>query len=136
MGTVGAIVGMSFLAAIGILLVVLGCALPEFKTDKVSWYAMFNLFFYVLAPIPALIVRRVGNDFSDFGGTSNLCVEVSLFFTAGIIVSAFGLPIVLARANIIKMGAMGLVVTGNFFIFLTIFLFFAVLGGDDNDMGF
>ena len=28
------IVGMSFLAAIGILLVVLGCALPEFHTMK------------------------------------------------------------------------------------------------------
>lgn len=126
---------MSFLAAIGILLVVLGCALPEFKTPKGSWYAMFNLFFYILAPIPALIVRRVGNDFSNFGGTSNLCVEIALFFTAGIVVSAFGLPIVLARSKVIAMGAMGLVVTGNFFIFLTIFLFFAMFGNDD-DMGF
>lgn len=135
MGTLGGIVGMSFLAAIGILLVVLGCALPEFKTEKGSWYAMFNLFFYVLAPIPALIMRRLGSDFSNFGGSSNLVVEISLFFTAGIIVSAFGLPIVLARAHIIKYGAMGLVMVGNFFIFLTIFLFFAVFGEED-ELGF
>jgi hypothetical protein len=133
MGTLGSIVAMSFLASIGILLLVLGCALPEFKTQQGSWYAMFNLFFYILAPIPVLIMRRMGSDMSDFGGTSNLCVEVSLFFTAGIVVSAFGLPIVLARAGIIKMGAMGLVVTGNFFIFLTIFLFFAYVVGESDD---
>ena len=28
------------------------------------------VFFYVLAPIPALIVKRVGADFSSFGGVS------------------------------------------------------------------
>ncbi|XP_057297956.1 leptin receptor gene-related protein-like [Hydractinia symbiolongicarpus] len=135
MGTLGAIVGMSFLCAIGILMVVLGCALDEFKTERGPWWIMFNLFFYILAPIPALIVRRVGSDFSSFSGTSNLVAEIALFFTAGIVVSAFGLPIVLARAGIIKYGAMGLVMTGNFFIFLTILLFFTVFQAED-EFGF
>jgi len=135
MGTLGAIVGMSFLCAIGILLVVLGCALESFKTAKGSWWIMFNLFFYVLAPIPALIVRRTGTDFSSFSGSSNLVIEICLFFTAGIVVSAFGLPIVLARAAIIKYGAMALVMTGNLFIFLTILLFFTVFEQED-DFGF
>lgn len=135
MGTLGAIVGMSFLCAVGILLVVLGCALDEFQTDRGSWWIMFNLFFYVLAPIPSLIVRRLGSDFSSFSGTSNLVVELALFFTSGIVVSAFGLPIVLARAGIIKYGAMGLVMTGNLFIFLTILLFFTAFNQED-DFGF
>ncbi|XP_065657318.1 leptin receptor gene-related protein isoform X2 [Hydra vulgaris] len=135
MGTLGAIIGMSFLCAIGILLLVLGCSLDEFKTKKGSWWIMFNLFFYVLVPIPALIVRRLGADFSSFSGSSNLVVELALFFTSGIVVSAFGLPVVLARAHIIKYGAMGLVMTGNLFIFLTILLFFTAFQPED-DIGF
>lgn len=135
MGTLAGIIGMSFLAAIGILLVVLGCALDEFKTDRGPWWIMFNLFFYILAPIPALIVKRVGTDFSSFSGASNLVAEIALFFTAGIVISAFGLPIVLARASIIKYGAMACVMVGNFFIFLTILLFFTVFDQED-ELGF
>eukprot|EP00794_Sanderia_malayensis_P008144 gene8144-9014_t len=123
------IVGMSFAAAIGILLVVLGCALKEFQTPKGPWWVLFNLFFYVLAPIPALITRRLGGDFTSFSGSSNLCAEISLFFTSGIVISAFGLPIVLARAQIIKYGAMALVMTGNLFIFCTILAFFLIFDG-------
>eukprot|EP00112_Aurelia_sp_Birch-Aquarium-sp1_P017959 Seg422.4 transcript_id=Seg422.4/GoldUCD/mRNA.D3Y31 product="Serine/threonine-protein kinase PLK1" protein_id=Seg422.4/GoldUCD/D3Y31 len=80
---------MSFTAAIGILLVVLGCALKEFQTEKGPWWVLFVLFFYVLAPIPALITRRLAGDFSSFSGNANLVAEIALFFTAGIVVSAF-----------------------------------------------
>lgn len=135
MGTLGGIVCMSFLAAIGILFLVLGCVLVDFKTEKGSWWVMFNLFFYILAPIPAMIVKRVGSDFSSFSGTSNLVVELALFFTTGFVVSAFGLPIVLARAHIIKYGAMALVMVGNLFIFITILLFFTVFDQQD-EFGF
>lgn len=134
MGTIGGIIGMSFAASIGILLVVLGCALHEFQTPKGPWWILFNLFFYVLAPIPALISRRVGSDFSSFSGNSNLVSEIALFMTSGIVISAFGLPIVLARAHIIKYGAMALVMTGNLFIFCTILAFFTVF--DRSDDGF
>jgi len=126
---------MSFTCAIGILLVVLGCALDEFQTPKSPWWVLFNLFFYVLAPIPTLIVRRTGNDFSTFSGTSNIVVELALFFTAGIVVCAFGLPVVLARAHVIKYGAMALVMVGNVFIFATVLAFFTVFDSDD-DFGF
>ncbi|XP_066929870.1 leptin receptor gene-related protein-like [Clytia hemisphaerica] len=135
MGTLSRIIGMSFLAAIGILLVVLGCVLDEFKTEKGPWWIMFNLFFYILAPIPTLICKRLGNDFSSFSGTSNLVIEIALFLTTGIVISAFGLPVVLARASVIKYGAMACVMIGNLFIFGTILLFFTVFDQED-DFGF
>ncbi|XP_065070278.1 leptin receptor overlapping transcript-like 1 [Rhopilema esculentum] len=132
MGTVSGIIGMSFTAAIGILLVVLGCALKEFQTEKGPWWVLFVLFFYILAPIPALITRRLGSDFSSFSGNANLVAEIALFFTAGIVVSAFGLPVVLARAQIIKWGAMALVMIGNLFIFCTILAFFLIFDAADD----
>lgn len=52
------------------------------------------LFFYILAPIPILISRR----YSDDMGSSNACQEMAYFSTAALIISAFALPIILARA--------------------------------------
>lgn len=54
---------------------------------------MFVLIFYVLSPIPTFISRRLSDDDSS----SNACRELAYFLTTGIVVSAFGLPIVLAR---------------------------------------
>ena len=53
------------------------------------------LAFYLVAPFPTVISRRYGDD-----SGSNPCREMSVFLTAAIVVSAFGLPIVLARAPI------------------------------------
>lgn len=41
------------------------------------------VFFYVLAPIPAIIVKRVGSDFSSFSGSSKLvyCLLIKYLFT-------------------------------------------------------
>lgn len=50
--------------------------------------------FYLMAPLPIVISRRYG----DGTGNTNPCREIALFITAGIVVSAFSLPIVLARA--------------------------------------
>ena len=58
--------------------------------------------------------------------------EFCIFLTTGIVVSAFALPIVLARAGgVIQWGACMLVLTGNVVMFLTIFGFFVAFGNDD-----
>lgn len=59
-----------------------------------NWWPFFVVVFYVLAPIPSIIARRVSED----TGGSNPCKELAYFVTAVIVVSAFGLPIVLARS--------------------------------------
>uniref|UniRef100_A0A8C2TS08 Leptin receptor gene-related protein n=1 Tax=Coturnix japonica TaxID=93934 RepID=A0A8C2TS08_COTJA len=93
------------------------------------YWPMFVLIFYFICPIPHFIARRVSDD-SD--AASSACRELAYFFTTGIVVSAFGFPIILARVEAIKWGACGLVLAGNAVIFLTILGFFLVFGrGDD-----
>ena len=57
--------------------------------------------------------------------------EFCHFVTTGIVLSAFALSIVLARAGVINWGACMLVLTGNVVMFLTIFGFFVAFGNDD-----
>jgi len=111
------------------LLVVLGCALPEYGI----WWPLFVLMFYALAPIPSVMSRRLGENFSS--QASGLAFEISMFFTAGIVISAFGLPVVLAHVGTIKWGAMGLVSAGNVFMFITILVYFKAFPSED-DWGF
>jgi hypothetical protein len=51
--------------------------------------------FYMIAPIPMLLSRRYN---SSGMGPSNPCQELAVFLTTGIVISAFALPIVLARS--------------------------------------
>ncbi|XP_067109107.1 leptin receptor gene-related protein [Osmerus mordax] len=125
MAGIKALVGLSFSGAIGLTFLLLGCALEEYGV----YWPLFVLFFYVLSPIPTFIARRMTDD-SD--AASNACRELAYFFTTGIVVSAFGMPLVLARKEVIKLGACGLVMAGNGVIFSTILGFFLVFGrGDD-----
>lgn len=76
---------------------------PSFKLShtcfcRVYW-PMFVLIFYVLSPIPTFISRRLSDDTDS---SSNACRELAYFLTTGIVVSAFGLPIVLARTNAVS----------------------------------
>uniref|UniRef100_A0A8C4W2I8 Leptin receptor gene-related protein n=1 Tax=Gopherus evgoodei TaxID=1825980 RepID=A0A8C4W2I8_9SAUR len=120
-----ALVGLSFSGAIGLTFLMLGCALEYYGV----YWPLFVLIFYVLCPIPHFIAKRVSD---DTDAASSACRELAYFFTTGIVVSAFGLPIILARVEAIKWGACGLVLAGNAVIFLTILGFFLVFGrGDD-----
>nr|SVE75515.1 EOG090X0J87 [Daphnia dolichocephala] len=108
---------------------VLACALPQYS----NWWPFFMVAFYMLAPLPVIISRRYG----DGTGNTNPCREIALFITAAIIVSAFSLPIVLARAPalmpVIAWGSAGLVITANIIVFLTILGFFLAFDNDDVD---
>lgn len=50
--------------------------------------------FYILSPLPTVLARR----YQDDVGSSNACKELALFITAGIVISAYGLPLILARS--------------------------------------
>merc|ERR1712212_380010 len=80
----------SFSGSIGLLFLFLACALPEFN----AWWPLFVPIFYLLAPVPSLMSRRLSED--SLGGTSSAWKEVCYSFTTGIVLSAFALPIVLA----------------------------------------
>lgn len=90
----------------------------------------------MLAPLPTLFGRRA--DSGDLNSSSAL-KEFCYFVTTGIVLSAFALPLVLARApagekgedTVIEAGAAALVMTGNVVMFLTIFGFFVAFDGED-----
>uniref|UniRef100_A0A8C1BGS5 Leptin receptor overlapping transcript-like 1 n=1 Tax=Cyprinus carpio carpio TaxID=630221 RepID=A0A8C1BGS5_CYPCA len=93
MAGIKALISLSFGGAVGLMFLMLGCALPVYN----AYWPLFLLFFYILAPIPYCISRRVVDDTDS---ASNACKELALFLTTGIVVSAFGLPIIFARADV------------------------------------
>merc|ERR1711981_778340 len=127
MAGIKSLVGLAFSGSIGLLFLFLACALPEFN----AWWPLFVLIFYFLAPIPSLMSRRLSED--GIGGASSAWKEVCYFFTTGIVVSAFALPIVLTRVGAIYGGACALAITGNIIMFATIWGFFKAF---DNEDGF
>nr|XP_048309124.1 leptin receptor gene-related protein isoform X2 [Myodes glareolus] len=93
MAGVKALVALSFSGAIGLTFLMLGCALEDYGV----YWPLFVLIFYVISPIPYFIAKRVTYD-SD--ATSSACRELAYFFTTGIVVSAFGFPVILARVAV------------------------------------
>ncbi|XP_048352566.1 leptin receptor gene-related protein [Sphaerodactylus townsendi] len=125
MAGIKALVGLSFTGVIGLTFLMLGCALENYGV----YWPLFVLIFYAICPIPHLIAKRVSD---DTDAASSACMELAYFVTTGIVVSAFGFPIILARVNVIEWGACGLVLAGNAVIFLTVLGFFLMFGrGDD-----
>jgi len=136
MAGVKALITLAFTGSLGMTLVILACALPDFG----NYWPLIVTLFYLLAPIPTLIAKKYQDDL----GSSNTCKEVALFITAGIVISAFALPIVLARSpwvdsnvspkesfTVIKPGACYLTVSGNIVTFFTILGFFIYFDSDD-----
>ncbi len=60
--------------------------------------------FYVLCPIPIAIGRRCSSSGGGYGASeSNSCTDLMWFITSAIVVSAFGLPAILFRANVVSL---------------------------------
>ncbi|VDM54680.1 unnamed protein product [Angiostrongylus costaricensis] len=124
MGVILAVAALAFAGVLGLTLLVLGCALPMFG----NWSPMFVIAFYIFAPIPLMIARHFQEDISG----TNACIELALFITTAIVVSAFALPTVLAHAGTIKFNAMLLVNTGSVVMFLTILGYFYLHRDEDS----
>ncbi|KAJ9577011.1 hypothetical protein L9F63_006448, partial [Diploptera punctata] len=115
------LVTLAFAGSIGMTLVILGCALPEYKV----WWTFFVVLFYVLAPLPTLIARRYTE---NSGNSGSAAYELAIFITMGFVVSSFALPVVLARSPatdpVIKWGACYLTLAGNVVVYATLLGFF------------
>lgn len=87
--------------------------------------------FYLAAPIPTIMAKRYYSQTQGQGA-----VELAIFLTTGIVVSSFGLPIVLARAGTILAGACYLTVAGNIVVFLAIMAYFVTFDNEGNEYGY
>jgi len=118
-----ALVGLAFSASLGLIFLIIGCALPQFN----SYWPFFNLIFYLCAPIPILIGRR---DLSS--DETSPKKEWGYWFATGFVIAAFGLPIVMYRTGAILGAACGLITAANVFMFITIWGFLKTFNGEND----
>lgn len=121
---------MAFAGSIGMTLVILGCALPQFNV----WWPFFVVLFYILSPLPTIIARRYNE---HYGVSGSSAYELAIFITMGFVISSFALPIVLARSPendpVIRWGACFLTLAGNIVVYGTLVGFFMTFDSDEAD---
>jgi len=112
------IIALSFVLAVGFLLVILSCALWK------AYYPLLVVATYVLAPIPNWVCGRCANP-DDFGteGSGNALIDFGKFVTGFLVVMGVVLPIVLAHSAIITIPAMIMCIIGGLLIYGTIIAF-------------
>ncbi|XP_060651472.1 leptin receptor gene-related protein, partial [Drosophila nasuta] len=109
--TLAALVISALLTCLGMTFLILACAVP---TPKI-FYPFFVLLFYVLSVLPVLIAKR-----STPGSETNPKTEFALFLSAGMVLSSFALPIVLAHSAVITWTACILTLIANVINYSTI----------------
>lgn len=109
-------IGLSFLLAVGILLIILSSALDG------AWWTMFVIVICALIPIPSQIIACCSES-SDFSQPCMRKFEVGCFITSCIIVSSISLPIVLYHSSDIKYASMWMAVVGAITMNLAIGLY-------------
>lgn len=111
------IIALSFVLAVGFLLVILSCALWK------AYYPLLVVATYVLAPIPNWICSHCANpdDFVESSGAAVL--DLGRFCTGFLVMMGLALPVVLANSAIITVSAMIMSVIGGLLIYGTIISF-------------
>lgn len=111
------IIALSFVLAVGFLLVILSCALYH------VYYPLLVVATYVVAPIPNWICGHCANPEDFVDGSGAAVADLGRFCTGFLVVMGIALPVVLAHSGLITIGAMAMAVTGGLLIYGTIISF-------------
>ncbi|KZL82102.1 vacuolar protein sorting 55, partial [Colletotrichum incanum] len=111
------IIALSFVLAVGFLLVILSCALWK------VYYPLLVVATYVLAPIPNWICSRCANPDDFVEGSGAAVLDLGRFCTGFLVVMGIALPVVLAHSNLIQVEAMVMSIIGGLLIYGTIISF-------------
>ncbi|GME44803.1 vacuolar protein sorting 55 superfamily [Neofusicoccum parvum] len=111
------IIALSFVLAIGFLLVILSCAL---------WHNYFPLLVvatYVIAPLPNWVCGRAANPDDFMESSSSAVIDFGRFLTGFLVVMGIALPALLAHCALISSSAMVMSIIGGLLIYGTIISF-------------
>jgi len=111
------IIALSFVLAIGFLLVILSAALYK------NYLTLLVVLTYVLAPVPNWLCGRAAthDDFMDGGGTG--VIDLGRFLTGFFVVMGIALPAMFTHCGYITPAAMVMSIIGGLLIYGTIISF-------------
>ncbi|KAJ5985066.1 hypothetical protein N7522_012262 [Penicillium canescens] len=111
------IIALSFVLAIGFLLVILSSALWH------KYWPLLVVGIYVVAPLPNWICQRCANPDDFMDSSSNSAMDFGRFMTGFLVLTGIALPIVLAHSGAIEIPAMIMSILGGLLIYGTIISF-------------
>ncbi|KAI4240069.1 MAG: hypothetical protein LQ352_007719 [Teloschistes flavicans] len=111
------IIALSFVLAIGFLLVILSSALWR------NYLPLLVVATYVLAPLPNWICGRCSNPDDFMESSGNAVVDFGRFCTGFLVVMGIALPSLLAHCGLIEVSAMAMSIIGGLLIYGTIVSF-------------
>ncbi|KAF8495616.1 vacuolar protein sorting 55 [Gautieria morchelliformis] len=117
---------LSFVLAVGFLLIILSCALWA------NWLPLLVALTFVLAPLPNVLFAQCGgaDDFSSDSEHSP-AVDLGRFITAITVVTGFAFPLVLAHAEVIRTDACVMSIVGGGLVYGTILLYSVAFREDE-----
>ncbi|KIM49089.1 hypothetical protein M413DRAFT_15283 [Hebeloma cylindrosporum] len=118
---------LSFVLAVGFLLIILSCALWQ------NWLPLLVALTFVLAPLPNALFAHCGSDelSSNYEGSAPL--DLGRFITSMFVVTGFALPIVLAHSNVIDPKACVMSIAGGGLVYATILAYSAAFSQEESD---
>ncbi|KAJ5099199.1 Vacuolar protein sorting-associated protein 55, partial [Penicillium argentinense] len=111
------IIALSFVLAIGFLLVILSSALWH------KYWPLLVVAIYIIAPLPNWICGRCANPDDFMDSSSNSAMDFGRFMTGFLVLTGIALPVVLAHSGAIEIPAMIMSIFGGLLIYGTIISF-------------
>ncbi|KAJ5902446.1 Vacuolar protein sorting-associated protein 55, partial [Penicillium taxi] len=111
------IIALSFVLAIGFLLVILSSALWH------KYWPLLVVAIYIIAPLPNWICGRCANPDDFMDSSSNSAMDFGRFMTGFLVLTGIALPVVLAHSGAIEIPAMIMSIVGGLLIYITIISF-------------
>ncbi|EKM82664.1 hypothetical protein AGABI1DRAFT_111246 [Agaricus bisporus var. burnettii JB137-S8] len=117
---------LSFVLAVGFLLIILSCALWA------NWLPLLVALTFVLAPLPNAVFSHLASD--EFASYENSGpVDLGRFTTSLIVITGFALPIVLAHSGIIDSKASAMSIVGGGLVYGTILAYSAAFNQSESE---
>jgi len=121
------VIFLSFVLAVGFLLIILSCALWQ------NWLPLLVALTFVLAPLPNTLFGHCRGDDSFAAEESSGAVDLGRFITAVIVITGFAFPLVLAHSDVIKMQACIMSIVGGGLVYGTILAYSQVFKEDNSE---